>query len=50
MLYTLAVILLVAWLLGLVGTYSIGAFVHVLLVVAVVLFAIGLLGGRRSMA
>ena len=34
MLYTLAVILLIAWLLGVVGTYTIGAFVHVLLVIA----------------
>jgi uncharacterized membrane protein YtjA (UPF0391 family) len=50
MLYTLAVILLVAWLLGFVGTYTIGAFVHVLLVVAVVLLLVGLLGGRRSLA
>jgi uncharacterized membrane protein (DUF485 family) len=47
MLYTIAVILLVAWLLGLVGTYTIGAFVHVLLVVAVVLFVVGLVSGRR---
>ena len=46
MLYTLAVILLIAWLLGIVGTYTIGAFVHVLLVVAIVLFLVGLLGGR----
>jgi hypothetical protein len=37
MLYTLAVILLIAWLLGSVGTYTIGAFVHVLLVLAIVL-------------
>jgi hypothetical protein len=50
MLYTLAVILLIAWLLGIVGTYTIGAFVHVLLVVAVVLFILGMLGGRHSMA
>ena len=50
MLYTLAVILLIAWLLGIVGTYTIGAFIHVLLVVAVVLFIIGMLGGRRSLA
>ena len=48
MLYTIAVILLVAWLLGIAGTYTIGAFVHVLLVVALVLFVIGLLNGRRS--
>jgi hypothetical protein len=50
MLYTLAVILLVAWLLGIVGTYTIGAFVHVLLVVAVVLFVVGLVSGRRTLA
>jgi uncharacterized membrane protein YtjA (UPF0391 family) len=48
MLYTLAVILLVAWLLGLVGTYTIGGIVHVLLVIAIVLFVIGLLSGRRT--
>jgi uncharacterized protein DUF5670 len=47
MLYTLAVILLIAWLLGIVGTYTIGAFVHVLLVIAVVLFLVGVLSGRR---
>jgi hypothetical protein len=50
MLYTIAVILLIAWLLGVVGTYTIGAFVHVLLVVAVVLFLVGLITGRRSLA
>jgi hypothetical protein len=48
MLYTLAVILLVAWLLGVVGTYTIGAFVHLLLVLAIVLFVLGLLSGRRT--
>ena len=47
MLYTLAVILLIAWLLGIVGTYTIGAFVHVLLVIALVLLVVGLLSGRR---
>jgi len=46
MLYTLAMILLIAWLLGIVGTYTIGAFVHVLLVIAVVLFLVGLINGR----
>ena len=50
MLFTIAVVLLIAWLLGVVGTYTIGAFVHVLLVVAVVLFLVGLLNGRRSLA
>jgi len=48
MLYTRAVILLIAWLLGVVGTYTIGAFVHVLLVVAVVLFLIGIIQGNRT--
>jgi hypothetical protein len=47
MLYTIAVILLVAWLLGLVGLYTVGSFVHVLLVAAIVLFVMGLLNGRR---
>ena len=49
MLYTIAVILLIAWVLGLVGIYTIGAFVHVLLVVAIVLFVVGLLSGRRTL-
>jgi hypothetical protein len=48
MLYTLAVILLIAWLLGMVGTYTIGAFIHVLLVIAIVLFLVGILSGRRT--
>jgi hypothetical protein len=48
MLYTLAVILLIAWLLGVVGTYTIGAFVHVLLVIAIVLFLIGIISGRTT--
>jgi hypothetical protein len=48
MLYILAVILLIAWMLRIVGIYTIEAFVHVLLVVAVVLFVVGLLAGRHS--
>ena len=48
MLYTLAVLLLIAWLLGVVGTYTIGAFVHVLLVIAVVLVLVGLIQGNRT--
>jgi len=48
MLYTLAVILLIAWLLGLGGVYAIGSVVHVLLVVALVLFLVGLISGRRT--
>lgn len=48
MLMVLAFILLVAWLLGIVGTYTVGAFVHVLLVMAIVLFLVGLVSGRRT--
>jgi len=48
MLYTLAVILLIAWILGLVGVYTVGAVFHVLLVAAIVLFVIGLMTGRRT--
>ena len=48
MLFVLAVVLFVAWLLGVVGTYTIGAFVHVLLVIAIVLFIVGLMSGRRT--
>jgi hypothetical protein len=47
MLMTLAIILLLAWLLGVVGTYTIGAFVHVLLVIALVLILVNFIGGRR---
>ena len=49
MLYTFAVILLIAWLLGLVGTYTIGPFVHVLLVIALVLFVVQMASGRRAL-
>ena len=48
MLYTIAVLLLILWLLGVVGTFAMGAFVHLLLVVALVLFVLGLFQGRRS--
>ena len=42
MLFILAVILLIAWLLGVVGTYTLGAFVHLLLIAAIILFIVGL--------
>ena len=47
MLFTLAVILLILWLLGFVSGYTIGAFIHVLLVIAIVLFLVGLVTRRR---
>jgi Family of unknown function (DUF5670) len=48
MLSTLAVILLVLWLLGLVSGYTLGNFIYVLLVIAVVLFLVDVIGGRRT--
>ena len=47
MLYTIAVILLILWLLGFVSGYAIGSFIHVLLVVAVVLILVQFVSGRR---
>ena len=49
MLYTIAVVLLVLWLLGLVSSYTIGGLIHVLLVIAIVVFLLGVIGGRRSL-
>jgi hypothetical protein len=47
MLYTIAVVLLVLWVLGLVSGTTIGSFIHLLLVIAVVLFLVGVVSGRR---
>jgi len=47
MLWTVFVILLVLWLLGLVSSYTLGGFIHILLVVAVVILLIQLITGRR---
>jgi len=48
MLYTIAIVLLVLWALGLVSAYTMGGFIHVLLVVAVIMVIINLVNGRRS--
>jgi hypothetical protein len=47
MLYTIAVVLIVLWLLGLVSSYTMGGFIHVLLVIAVVVILIQVIQGRR---
>ena len=47
MLYTIAVILLVLWLLGLVTSFTMGGFIHVLLVIALVVFLVQVISGRR---
>jgi asparagine N-glycosylation enzyme membrane subunit Stt3 len=49
MLTTIAIILLVLWLLGVVGVYSIGWFVHILLVAAIILFLIRVINGENPL-
>ena len=48
MLETLAIILIVLWLLGMVSGYTLGNFIYVLLVIAIVLFLVDVIGGRRT--
>ncbi len=47
MLYTIAAILLILWLLGLVSSYTMGGFIHVLLVIAVVVVLLRIISGRK---
>ncbi len=49
MLWTIFVILLVLWLLGLVSSYTLGGFIHILLVIAVVILIINLIQGRKTL-
>jgi hypothetical protein len=50
MLITIAVILLILWALGLVTSYTLGGFIHILLVVAIVLILVRLIQGRNPIA
>ena len=47
MLWTIAVILIVLWVLGLVSNATMGGFIHILLVVAIIVLILGVIGGRR---
>ena len=49
MLYTIAVVLVILWLLGLVTSYTLGGFIHVLLVIAVVMILLNFINGRRAL-
>jgi Family of unknown function (DUF5670) len=49
MLYTIAVVLLILWVLGLVTSFTLGGFIHILLVVAVVMVLLNLINGRRAL-
>jgi len=49
MLWTLVAILLVLWLIGLVTSYTLGGFIHVLLVIAIIVAVVNLVQGRRPL-
>ena len=48
MLWTIAVVLLILWFLGFVTSYTMGGFIHILLVVAIVMILVRLISGRRA--
>jgi hypothetical protein len=49
MLYTIAVVLLILWVLGLVTSYTVGGFIHILLVIALIMVLINFISGRRTL-
>lgn len=49
MLYTIAVVLLILWLLGFVSAYTMGGFIHVLLVIAIVVILLRVISGRKPL-
>jgi Family of unknown function (DUF5670) len=49
MLYTIAVVLLILWLLGLVTSYTLGGLIHILLVVAIIVVLLRVISGRKPM-
>ena len=49
MLWTIFVILLILWLLGMVSSYTIGGFIHVLLIAAIIIFLVRIIQGRRPL-
>ena len=48
MLYTIAVVLIVLWLLGLVSSHSMGGFIHILVVIAIVMVLVNFISGRKG--
>lgn len=49
MLYTIAVVLIILWLLGLVSSYTMGGFIHILLVIAIVVVLLRIINGRKPL-
>jgi len=48
MLYTIAVVMILLWLLGMISSYTMNGFIHVLLVIALIVVLVRLIGGRRA--
>jgi hypothetical protein len=48
MLQTIAIVLIILWLLGMVSSYTLGGFIHILLVIAIVMILVRLIGGSRA--
>ena len=49
MLYTIAVVLVVLWLVGIVSSYTMGGFIHILLVIAIIAVLVNVINGRRAL-
>ncbi|MDO8653981.1 MAG: lmo0937 family membrane protein [Undibacterium sp.] len=49
MLYTIAVVLIILWLLGLVTSYTLGGFIHILLIIAIVVILLRVISGQRPL-
>ena len=49
MLWTIAVVLIVLWLLGLVSSYTMGGFIHILLVIAIIMVLVNIIQGRKPL-
>lgn len=49
MLYTIAVVLILLWLLGMVTSYTIGGFIHILLVIAIIVVLLRIISGRKPL-
>ena len=49
MLWTIAVILIVLWVLGLVSSYTLGGFIHILLVIAIIMVLVNIIQGRKPL-
>ena len=48
MLWTIAVVLVILWLLGLMTSYTMGGFIHIILVIAIIVVVVGFIQGRRG--